>query len=144
MQPLKSAYFRGNQLSIHFNVIQQCAKMFNGIIKDSFSTVAQLTQIFWRPRLATIKISLSTKWNREILLSVDERRTVLTREDLPLSGIDNRAATALRADLLSSSCFSNSCLTEFAFTFVCNVARKGSTRISTPTDKQQHDAITVY
>ena len=38
----------------------------------------------------------------------------------------NSAATARIADLLSSSCFSYSCFTEFAFTLVVQVARSGS------------------
>lgn len=43
-----------------------------------------------------------------------------------------RAASALNADLLSSSCFSYSCLTEFAFTFVVHVVFSGSTNLSNP------------
>ena len=40
------------------------------------------------------------------------------------------AATALIALLLSSSCFSYSCFTAFAFTFVVTVVRSGSTSLS--------------
>lgn len=74
------------------------------------------------------------------LLSANRCRLFLYNfKHSPLSGIDSRAATALSADLLSSSCFSNSCLTEFAFTLVCNVARNGSTRISTPKDRKSNN-----
>ena len=41
-----------------------------------------------------------------------------------------RAATALIADLLSSSCFSYSCLTELALTLVVQVSFRGSTSLS--------------
>lgn len=41
-----------------------------------------------------------------------------------------RAATALIALLLSSSCFSYSCFTAFALTFVVTVVRNGSTSLS--------------
>ena len=51
----------------------------------------------------------------------------------PASGICSRAATALIADRLSSSCFSYSCFTELAFTFVVHVALRGSTMRSRST-----------
>ena len=51
---------------------------------------------------------------------------------LPASGIVNNAATALMADLFSSSCFSYSCLTELAFTFIVQVFLSGSTSPSNP------------
>ena len=51
---------------------------------------------------------------------------------LPAFGICSNAATALKADLLSSSCFSCSCLTELALTFNVHVALKGSTNWSSP------------
>ena len=50
----------------------------------------------------------------------------------PLSGMVRRAATALMADLFSSSCFSYSCLTELAFAFDCMVDRSGSINFSIP------------
>ena len=53
-------------------------------------------------------------------------------DDLPASGTTNNAATALMADLFSSSCFSNSCFTELAFTLVVQVALRGSTKRSNP------------
>ena len=93
--------------------------------------------------LARLLFTISPKWracSQAILVLVRTTQMSLC-EHLPLSGMDNRAATALSADLLSSSCFSNSCFTEFAFTFVCNVARKGSTRISTPADKNERYCI---
>lgn len=49
---------------------------------------------------------------------------------LSASGMVRRAATALIADRLSSSCFSYSCLTELALTFVVTVVRRGSTNLS--------------
>ena len=49
---------------------------------------------------------------------------------LPAPGIAMSAATALIALLLSSSCFSYSCFTAFAFTFVVTVVRSGSTSLS--------------
>ena len=56
---------------------------------------------------------------------------------VPASVIANNAATALIADLLSSSCFSNSCLTECALTFVVQVALGGSTNLSNPKMKKR-------
>ena len=50
----------------------------------------------------------------------------------PLSGMVSRAATALMADLFSSSCFSYSCLTELAFALDCMVDLNGSINFSTP------------
>lgn len=50
----------------------------------------------------------------------------------PASGIVNNAATALNAERLSSSCFSYSCFTEFAFTFIVQVLFNGSTNRSNP------------
>ena len=47
---------------------------------------------------------------------------------LLLSGTFSKATVALNAERFNSSCFSNSCLTEFAFTFCCMVARSGSMR----------------
>lgn len=62
----------------------------------------------------------------------------------PASGICNRAATARIAERFSSSCFSNSCLTEFAFTFVVHVARSGSTIWSKSVQNEQtHYVSTV-
>ena len=55
---------------------------------------------------------------------------------LPASGIVNNAATALNAERLSSSCFSYSCFTEFAFTFIVQVLFNGSTNRSNPTNDQ--------
>lgn len=55
------------------------------------------------------------------------------KQSLPASGIASKADIALIADLLSSSCFSYSCFTAFAFTFVVHVARNGSTNLSNPT-----------
>lgn len=46
---------------------------------------------------------------------------------LSASGMVSRAATALMAERFSSSCFSYSCLTEFALTLVVTVVRRGST-----------------
>ena len=49
-----------------------------------------------------------------------DRETERQRERyLPASGIANSATTHLMADLFISSCFSNSCLTEFALTLDC-------------------------
>lgn len=45
----------------------------------------------------------------------------------PAFGIEANAARALKADRLSSSCFSYSCLTEFAFTLSVQVVFNGST-----------------
>ena len=44
----------------------------------------------------------------------------------------SRAAIALMAERLSSSCFSYSCFTELAFVFDCTVERSGSISLSMP------------
>ena len=51
----------------------------------------------------------------------------------------SRAATALMADLLSSSCFSNSCLTELAFVFACIVDLRGSISFSIPVEEGEDE-----
>ena len=60
----------------------------------------------------------------------------------PLSGMVRRAAMALMADRFSSSCFSYSCLTEFAFAFSCTVDRRGSISLSMPEGKRRQEYAT--
>ena len=50
----------------------------------------------------------------------------------PLSGMVRRAATALMADLFSSSCFSVLLLDRVGFHFDCMVERSGSINFSIP------------
>ena len=65
-------------------------------------------------------------------------------EYVPLSGIQDNADTALRADLFSSSCFSYSCLTELALTLKYIVVFSGSINLSIPIMMQYIQIMMQY